>query len=283
MVIHRILNNNVVIILDENQEESVICGKGIAFKKKNGDEIDEKLINKVFVLKNKEMNRRFQQLLKDIPLQYVDLADEIVNMAETKLNKKMNDSLIISLSDHIYTAINRLQDGLTIRNAMIWDIKRYYKDEFEIGIQILEVIKQKFNVELPEDEAAFIAVHIANASMEEDDVKQVVDIIHVMQEVSNIVKYYFSIEFDTESVYYYRFMTHLKFFAQRLIKKSTYCDESNNELLKMVSSKYNDSAKCVEKVSLYLLHKYHYSLSDEERLYLMIHIERVVHKGVNEI
>ena len=41
MVIDRILNNNVVIIKDNNGKEVVVCGKGIAFKKKNGDEIDE--------------------------------------------------------------------------------------------------------------------------------------------------------------------------------------------------------------------------------------------------
>ena len=51
MRIDRILNNNVVIIKDENGEEQVVCGKGIAYKKKAGDLLSEKLINKVFVLK----------------------------------------------------------------------------------------------------------------------------------------------------------------------------------------------------------------------------------------
>ena len=49
MRIDRILNNNVVIIKDENGEEQVVCGKGIAYKKKAGDLLSEKLINKVFV------------------------------------------------------------------------------------------------------------------------------------------------------------------------------------------------------------------------------------------
>ena len=49
MIIHRILNNNVVITLDKEGKECVVCGKGIAFKKKIGDEIDSKEVNKVFV------------------------------------------------------------------------------------------------------------------------------------------------------------------------------------------------------------------------------------------
>ena len=46
MRIDRILNNNVVIIKDENGEEQVVCRKGIAYKKKAGDLLSEKLINK---------------------------------------------------------------------------------------------------------------------------------------------------------------------------------------------------------------------------------------------
>ena len=50
MIIDRVLNNNVVIIKDENGIEQVVCGKGIAFKKKSGDFVDEKEVNKVFIL-----------------------------------------------------------------------------------------------------------------------------------------------------------------------------------------------------------------------------------------
>ena len=41
MVIDRVLNNNVVIIKDKKGIEKVVCGKGIAFKKKAGEKIDE--------------------------------------------------------------------------------------------------------------------------------------------------------------------------------------------------------------------------------------------------
>ena len=50
MIIKRSLNNNVVITENEDGIEQVVCGRGIAFKKKPGDEIDESLINQVFVL-----------------------------------------------------------------------------------------------------------------------------------------------------------------------------------------------------------------------------------------
>ena len=36
MIIQRILNNNVVIVKNKKGQEEIVCGKGIAFKKKVG-------------------------------------------------------------------------------------------------------------------------------------------------------------------------------------------------------------------------------------------------------
>ena len=79
------------------------------------------------------------------------------------------------------------------------------------------MINQTFKVELPEDEIGFITLHIVNAEMDNENLKQTMEVTKLMQEISNIVRYYFSVEFNTESVYYYRFITHLKFIAHRLL------------------------------------------------------------------
>ena len=49
MKIEKILNNNVVVIIDEGVEK-VVMGRGLAFKKSVGDPVDEAVINKVFAL-----------------------------------------------------------------------------------------------------------------------------------------------------------------------------------------------------------------------------------------
>lgn len=280
MQIYRILNNNVVIILNRDSKEQVVCGKGIAFKKKIGDTLDESKINKVFVLNDQSLNAKFEQLLSEIPLEHIKLTDDIIRMAETRQGKKLNDSLIIALSDHISSSITRFLDGITIRNAMLWDIKRFYEDEFQIGMEALDMIETALHVRLPEDEAGFIAFHIVNAAMDESNMNQIVEITKVMQEISNIVKYYFKIEFDTDSVYYYRFITHLKFFAQRLILGETYQEEDKEEdLLDVVKLQYETAYQCVQKVGSFLKKRYQYALSREEELYLTIHIERVIYKS----
>ena len=85
-------------------------------------------------------------------------------------------------------------------------------------------------------------------------------------------------DFNEDDVYYYRFITHLKFFAKRLVEHKNYEDEDNEDLWQLFKGKYKESYRCVEKITQFIEKKYGYSLSKDEQLYLTIHIERVVAK-----
>lgn len=277
MIIKRILTNNAVVIDDENQQEKIVCGKGIAFKKRPGMEIDEMSINQTFILEGGGEYSRFEQLLKDVPLEYLELSSEIINMAKLEFAKKFKDNVIITLSDHLYVAIKRCREGMTISNPLLWDIKNFYEIEYDIGLRALELIKNKFHIQLPNDEAGFIALHIVNGQLD-DDVHDMYKITKIMQEIENIVRYHFKIEFNEESAYYYRFITHLKFFAQRLLEEKKQ-NQQEDDLLDVVQTKYANAYKCVEKIAMYIKKQYNYELYDEEKLYLTIHIHRVVYLG----
>lgn len=282
MVIFKVLNNNVAIVKNDKDVEQIVMGKGIAFQKKKGDEIDESKIDKKFTLSSSQANSNFQELVADIPLQQINLAFQIIDHAKTDLGKKLNDMIYISLTDHIYTAITRFQDGIRVKNALLYDIRRFYPDEFRIGQQALNMIEETTNVRLPDDEAGFIALHIANAEMDNENMQNMYEITKVMQEILNLVKYFFKVDFNEDSVYYYRFITHLKFFAQRLISQQTYDDDAENDLLLVIQQKYKNSYRCTLKVGEFLKEKYKYDISDEEKLYLTIHIERLVYKAKKE-
>ena len=252
MIIKRILTNNAVVIDDENQQEKIVCGKGIAFKKRPGMEIDEISINQTFILEGGGEYSRFEQLLKDVPLEYLELSSEIINMAKLEFAKKFKDNVIITLSDHLYVAIKRCREGMTISNPLLWDIKNFYEIEYDIGLRALELIKNKFHIQLPNDEAGFIALHIVNVELDEDNMDHIFQVTKVIQEIMTIVKYHFHAEFDTSNVYYYRFITHLKFFALRLLKDNQFNEDEENELLDVVKDKYCTSYECVLKIKDFL-------------------------------
>ena len=106
----------------------------------------------------------------------------------------------------------------------------------------------------------------------------VYEITKVIQDIHNIVRYFFRIEFDTKSIHYYRFITHIRFFAQRLITKTTYADDQDDSLFNLLKNKYKNSYKCVLKIEEYIHKNYDYEISNDEKLYLMVHIERTVYK-----
>lgn len=277
MIINKILNNNVAVVI-ENEEEKIVMGKGICFKKKVDDEIDESMIDKVFSLTSKDASYKFQEIIREVPIEHIIVSEKIIQYAKATLGKRFNEYIYVSLVDHIYSSIVRYLQGISVKNVLLWDIRRFYKDEFNIGLAALDMIEKEFNVRLPEDEAGFIALHFVNAELDEGNMDNMLAITRVMQEITNIVKYFFNVEFDEDDVYYYRFITHLKFFAQRLVKHTTYENGDEDDLYDLIKSKYKNSTQCVNNIAQFIEQHYDYVLSNEEKLYLTIHIERVIYR-----
>ncbi|KHS88717.1 transcription antiterminator LicT [Pectobacterium brasiliense] len=281
MKIAKILNNNVVTVIDENNNESVVMGRGLGFKKHSGDLLDETLIERVFVMKSGELTSRLQELLSEIPMDVITTADKIILLAKDRLPGKLQNSVYISLTDHCHFAIERHKQGVDIRNVLLWEIKRLYPKEFAVGLEALDIIEQRLAVRLPEDEAGFIALHLVNAQLD-SEMPEVLQITKIMQEILNIVKYQLSLDYNEQALSYHRFVTHLKFFAQRLIGKSTVFSDDES-LHDVVKERYQLSYRCAEKIQVHIIKKYQYTLTKEELMFLTIHIERVRTEGQDKI
>ena len=169
MKVHKILNNNVIVTLDDKGKELILTGRGIGFKKREGDLIDTNLIEKQFSLDNKDILPKFNELLSEIPLEVLTTSQIIINHAKEFMESKLQDSIYISLTDHIHFAIERHKQGFDIPNGFLWEIKKFYPKEFQIGLYALSVIKKRLGIELPEDEAGFITFHIINAQRKKEN------------------------------------------------------------------------------------------------------------------
>lgn len=260
---------------NEKNQEIIVMGRGIAFKKTYGDPVDEALIEKIFVLTEDDFSDKLKQFMLDIPMEYFLTTEKIINYAIVTFGKKLSERIYIALTDHIYSAVERYKQGIEFKNGLLWETKRLYREEYEVGKQALLYIEEDTGIKLSEDEAAFIALHIVNAQIN-TEMSVVMNIAKLTQEILNIIKYYFNTEFDEESLNFHRFLTHLKFFAQRLFSKTYYEDETDGELFKMVKAKLKNEYLCTEKISKYIEKNYAYKIHDEEKLYLMIHISHVI-------
>ena len=273
MKIDKIINNNIVSAIEADGKEVVIMGRGLGFGMKPGKEIPEGKIEKVFRLDSQNSTDKFKELLANLPLEHIQASTEIINYAKSVLNRRLNQSIYITLTDHINFAIERFKEKMMFTNPLLNEIKTFYKEEYLIGEYAVALIERRIGITLPVDEAGFIALHIVNAEYN-TAMRDTIDITTLIQNVVKIVKEYFSMDLDETSLNYQRFVTHLRFLAQRIIGGEMLNSE-NPEFNQLISQMYPEEYACSLKLKDYIQVPYHHDVTEEETAYLAVHIKRI--------
>ena len=273
IIIEKVINNNIISAYEESGAEVIVMGRGIGFKKKQGEVVPADQISKIFRIKSRTLAEQFKELLANMPLERVRISDEIISHAKDHLKLKLNQSIYVTLTDHINFAIERVSQGIEPQNALLWEIKRFYPQEFQLGIYALELIHDRLGILLPEDEAGFIALHFVNAEYG-TDIRDAVKFPDQMQAIVDIVERDLGILLDESSLHYERFMTHIKFLIQQIYRKELLSSE-DRELSLLMQRKYPREYQCSVKVAEYIMQATGSRLSEEEIMYLSVHIRRV--------
>lgn len=273
IIIEKVINNNIISAYEKSGAEVIVMGRGIGFKKKQGEVVPADQISKIFRIKSRTLAEQFKELLANMPLERVRISDEIISHAKDHLKLKLNQSIYVTLTDHINFAIERVSQGIEPQNALLWEIKRFYPQEFQLGIYALELIHDRLGILLPEDEAGFIALHFVNAEYG-TDIRDAVKFPNQMQAIVDIVERDLGILLDESSLHYERFMTHIKFLIQRIYRKELLSSE-DRELSLLMQRKYPREYQCSVKVAEYIMQATGCRLSEEEIMYLSVHIRRV--------
>lgn len=277
MIVDKIINNNLVRSKNEKGQEVLVMGCGLGFKKSVGDLIDQDKIEKIYTMEDGKERSQLEEILKKMPLEYIQLTNEIVDYASVSLGKPLSSCIYLTLCDHISFAVERIQKGIVIRNALLLETKRFYNHEYLIGTEALEMIYQRTGVQLPVDEAAFIALHFVNASMDAIGMGQTQEMMKVIQSIVNIVKYHFNVELNENSIHYERFITHLKFFVKRVFSGQE-IDDGDEAFFLTIKNQYKKAFTCVMKVYEYIKKEYGILLTNDEMMYLTVHIHRIAVK-----
>ena len=262
IIIEKVINNNIISAYEKSGAEVIVMGRGIGFKKKQGEVVPADQISKIFRIKSRTLTEQFKELLANMPLERVRISDEIISHAKDHLKLKLNQSIYVTLTDHINFAIERVSQGIEPQNALLWEIKRFYPQEFQLGIYALELIHDRLGILLPEDEAGFIALHFVNAEYG-TDIRDAVKFPDQMQAIVDIVERDLGILLDESSLHYERFMTHIKFLIQRIYRKELLSSE-DRELSLLMQRKYPREYQCSVKVAEYIMQATGSRLSEEE-------------------
>ncbi len=272
MKIKQIINNNTVISENASGKEVVIFGKGIGFNGKKGMDIDDSAIEKIFVLSDDLKKEEFSSLLSEIPYDVVAFGMKATDYIIACSHKPISRRIMVPLTDHIYTTLERYHNNTKFENELYWNIRYLYPDEYHIANDVLDMLNSDFNVEIDSREAALITLHIVNAVLDIDlkDTYRATDIIDISVKT---VEEYFAVQLK-EDVNYIRFITHLQFFAKRMIS-DVQLQEDDSEINKYINLKYAKEYKCAQEIGRNIEEKYKYKVDQNELTYLTIHIARL--------
>ena len=280
MKIKKILNQNAVLV-EANGEEKVAIGKGIGFNKKRNDTLFTREIERIFVLEA-EGQMKLQSLLNQIDEKYLFAAEKIIDYAENILMEKLNEHVLIALTDHIAFAAENLKNGIIIRNKLLPEIEVLYPEEFQIAQWAVGYLVQTLDAPYTYDEAGYIAIHIHSARAGERSKHQSIREVTIVSEIVHLIEQELSIDLRDKKMALNctRLVNHLRLLLQRYHNQQY--ATLDDEIVQMVKLKYPASFEIAKKVRVLLLKTYQLSTTTEELGYLAIHIERLRLAGQKE-
>ena len=275
MRIKKVINNNILCVVDDKGSEMIVTGKGLGFRRKVGERADPSLFEKTYHMEGKSEQRKLRELCERIPIEHLKLTQDLIEYIKSQISAPLNESLLITLADHISFAIKRKENGIEFTNPLEGAIMSYYPTEYHLGRHCLQVIREETQVNLNPSEAAFITMHIVNAELN-TSMSVMYDITKLIEGTLDVVEYYYQKKFDRESLDFSRFIVHLRYFAQRLFQAAPSQAAAPTQIFQdMIIRSCQRHYKCAQHIGEYIRNAYQKDVSSEELIYLTIHLKRI--------
>lgn len=276
MRISRIFNNNVALATNPEGEEVVIIGRGITFGKRKGQMIDPTRIEQTFVPEKGTTSERLSWALSEIPAEVLSIATALEQEVKRDPAITVSHSFILPLADHLNFAVVRAKNGVVVDYPLAAEVTQLYPHELEFGRRAIELVHQQLGVELPENEAVPLALHLVNSQFSTGDMNRTFQMTEVFGQIFDLIATAYGKSVDEDSMGAARFITHLRYLFVRASK-----DGERPETLELpaiyetVKESYPKAFACAQKIYLLLEMQLGQELTTDELSYLTIHVERL--------
>ncbi|MCR2807016.1 PRD domain-containing protein [Paenibacillus soyae] len=266
-IIH-VLSNNVVMTKLTSGKNSIAFGKGIGFKKQPGMSVAANEISQEFLLHTMETIEHYEQILNNVDTRIVGVTEEVIAMAQQKLEGEFSETIHAALVDHINFAIERCRRGVIITNPFSYEIRLMYREEYDVASLAVQYLNEKLDAGLPEDEIAFLAMHFHGARNRErgTETLAVVRLVAKVMDEAKEIGLQFGDSFSS-----IRFISHLKGLIDRVRKES----HIKNPLLGKIKVEYPQSYGYSLQLSAILEEQLKKTVPEDEIGFLTLHIERL--------
>ena len=263
--------NNNILLVREKGKEKILFQKGIGFGKKPGDIIEKGIVlEKVFIIEDKENQRNFDEILNKVDTKLIALVEEVIAEITDELGEDLNENIHVGLIDHLFYAIKRLSDDEEIQNPFLVEIETLYGREFSMASRLANRIKEELNVNVSDGEKGFIALHIHSAR-NNGKLSNTIKYSFLSNSIIEHVEDRLKIQIDRKSLDYARFLTHIRFAIERVITNKPI----KNDLVDIIKNKYKISYEIAEESRNIICKVLDIKrISEDEIAYLAMHIER---------
>jgi beta-glucoside operon transcriptional antiterminator len=279
IVAHKVLNNNVVISVDASGQERVLMGRGLGFKLQPTATIDPAKVEKTFILDQGSEADHARQLLASVPYPVIEAVTRAVDDAERALGRSLGRRLLIAVIDHVQYVLERMHKGIRIPSTEMPELRVLHPQEFAAATAMAASVSASLDTELPPEEAVFLTMHLLNATRDEPNGTAAL-LFRRVQHVVTTVEGGLGVKLDAASPDYARFILHVQFLLQRLVAKSM-LRGSDTSFFEFAKLSYPRSYAIAGDVKEYVTAATGSELTDEELLYVIVHVERLANQVVD--
>lgn len=222
-----------------------------------------------------DFDEKYVSLIKEIDERILRVANHIYEYACQRIPGELNPNLPFILADHLNFAITRKQKGIHIDFPIYYDLLQMYPKESEIAEYALKELKRVTSITLDEQEKSGIVMNLINAESFNRNQEKNQELQAWIQYLVNLVENTMHIQINRESFNYTRFVTHVNYLYSRSRSENTLINTDNQLLYTTLVKQFPESSECVDRFTAYLEKNYHISLSNEEKLYLILHVNRL--------
>lgn len=269
VVVTKVFNNSIVLVKSEGKEK-ILFSKGIGFGKKFGNIIlKDTKVDKIFKIENEDNIKNFNRIISKIDDEFFALCEEIIYDISESLEEDLSENIHIGLIDHLFFATKRLQNNEEIQNPFIVEIETLYPKEFLLAAEAARKIGKSININIPDGEIGFIALHI-HSSRNNGKLSNTIKYSYLSSSIIEYVEETLSIKINRKSLDYARFLTHIRFAIERIMTKSPI----KNDLISVIKEKYKKSYNISIGIGKFLEEELDTEIVEDEIAYLAMHIER---------
>lgn len=266
----KVLNNNSLLISD-GKSETIIIGKGIGFKRQVGESVGKDILyeKEYHLLTDKDYKVQSQE-----PKEIIQNTAVIIDIVGEKINQEIPEQSFKSLTNHVAAMLVRLENNEIFPNPFHHETLTLYKDSYEVALSVASEVAAQIQIILPESEIDFLALYI-HGIVSSFDQKNISLRNAIISDVSETIERELEIKLDKSSVFYARFITHLKFLIERITR------EEKVESIPMVQSiahQYPEYMQMSEVIVKVVEKHLQQTLTLDEHTYLALHLARLTMK-----